>query len=397
MRRGGNDYFALDVTNRLAPVYKWKISGGSGDFADLGQSWSKMFRTKLRLSCTDSSCDDRDVLVFTGGYDTQFDDEDYLAAGTHEGAAIYIVDANTGAKLWSAGSSLGHSLELGEMTNSIPADPTIGDLNSDGLIDVLFAVDITGQVFRVDFSKSPTNASDIATGGMIFDLGDIDNDSSNDAANFRRFYNAPDVSLFGHRGEEPFFSIAVNSGYRSHPKNSDVTDRLFVLYERSVFAAPAEYELRDVSDLFDATSLAADRTNYPNGWFKSFSNGEKGLSPSVTFGGRLLFSTYLPQGTAASLCSGSTGGGRLYNLDILTGRTVLTNTDNQYIEFQDLNHGGIPPNPSIIYVPDDTDADGDGQPDNSRASEEVVCVGTECFADLFDGVSPIERTYWREN
>ena len=38
MRRGGSNYYALDVTDRNNPELLWTIQGGSGDFAELGQS-----------------------------------------------------------------------------------------------------------------------------------------------------------------------------------------------------------------------------------------------------------------------------------------------------------------------------------------------------------------------
>jgi type IV pilus assembly protein PilY1 len=39
-RRGGNHYYAIDVTNPEAPRYLWKISPDMTGYAELGQSWS---------------------------------------------------------------------------------------------------------------------------------------------------------------------------------------------------------------------------------------------------------------------------------------------------------------------------------------------------------------------
>jgi len=44
MRRGGSNYYALDVTDRNAPKLKWVLRGGAGGttgFSELGQSWSR--------------------------------------------------------------------------------------------------------------------------------------------------------------------------------------------------------------------------------------------------------------------------------------------------------------------------------------------------------------------
>jgi len=41
MRRGGSNYYAMDVTNPESPRLIWQISGGQGDFKNLAQSWSR--------------------------------------------------------------------------------------------------------------------------------------------------------------------------------------------------------------------------------------------------------------------------------------------------------------------------------------------------------------------
>ena len=48
MRRGGNSYYALDVSDRTKPKLAWSIEGGSGDFAQLGQSWSRMIPARIQ-------------------------------------------------------------------------------------------------------------------------------------------------------------------------------------------------------------------------------------------------------------------------------------------------------------------------------------------------------------
>ena len=68
MRRGGNHYYALDVTDRNAPRYLWQIDGGAGDFARLGQSWSEMTLAKVPFND-----EDKVVLLFGGGYDENQD------------------------------------------------------------------------------------------------------------------------------------------------------------------------------------------------------------------------------------------------------------------------------------------------------------------------------------
>ncbi len=53
MRRGGDNYYALDVSNRATPTLKFVIEGGSGDFTKLGQTWSRMTPAKVKFDNQD--------------------------------------------------------------------------------------------------------------------------------------------------------------------------------------------------------------------------------------------------------------------------------------------------------------------------------------------------------
>ena len=124
MRRGGNNYYALDVTNRSAPRLMWRITNDTdgdgtpdGDFAELGQSWSEPALRTIRLDGVDTK-----VLIIGGGYDED-QDTAVTAADDTRGRAVYIVDATTGERLWWAGpAGSGADLELADMTNSIPSN-----------------------------------------------------------------------------------------------------------------------------------------------------------------------------------------------------------------------------------------------------------------------------------
>ena len=47
MRRGGNNYYAFDITSKTNPKLMFKIEGGVGDFVNLvklGQTWSNLVK-----------------------------------------------------------------------------------------------------------------------------------------------------------------------------------------------------------------------------------------------------------------------------------------------------------------------------------------------------------------
>jgi len=404
MRRGGENYYALDATNLNEPKLMWTIFGGSAGFQDMGESWSKPVRSKVHWDCDrdGQNCTTKDVLFLSGGYDSVHDDATAPTTGD-KGAAIYMVDALTGALLWSAGNNADnideddvHALHL-PMTNSIPGNLTVADMDADGVDDIVFAVDIQGHVWRIDIDSSTTSAADFATGGEIANL--------TDAGQFRRFYTGPTVALSQKIGKTPFFVLTFGSGYMAHPKNTDITDRLYVIFEKNVYGAPPPdpadncnpatdtcvplYTAIDNSDLLDLTDPtngpANSETNAPHGFYKDTTeNGEKFLRSPLTIAGKTVYTSYLPEGSAAVTTTCGVehlGGGRLYAMDFVTGENVLSK------DYIDLKQPGIPPEVVALFIPG---ADG-----NTRVK---FFIGTEGVTDpgLPSGVE-ILRTYWREN
>ncbi len=251
MRRGGKNYYALDVTNIEQPALKWVIKGGATPgFEKLGQTWSTPKLANIKLNGTQTK-----VLVFTGGYDPQQDNDspNTPLAGDTQGNALYIVNAETGQLIWRAGhsSETGANLKLAEMTHSMPADPVIIDANGDGLADIIYAVDARAQVFRFDIDNASSSASALATGGRIAKLG------GDTALDNRRFFSMPDVAMVRERGGKSYFAIAIGSGYRAHPLNEDTIDRFYVLQDGPLFSKPKDgiYTTLTEDDLLDVSSV----------------------------------------------------------------------------------------------------------------------------------------------
>ena len=100
MRRGGNNIYALDVTDRTDPRLLWVIKGGTGDYTQLGQTWSTINVETIKNGAIPET-----VLIFGGGYDTAQDTASVRPLlGDTTGASVYIANATTGARLWSGGS-----------------------------------------------------------------------------------------------------------------------------------------------------------------------------------------------------------------------------------------------------------------------------------------------------
>lgn len=254
MRRGGRNYYALDVGNISAPALKWVIKGGTTPgFAKLGQTWSTPKLANIKVNNVNTK-----VLIFTGGYDTAQDTESPNTPTVKDslGNSLYIVNAETGQLIWRAGHTdeAGANLKLANMTHSIPADPVIIDIDSDGLADILYAADSRAQVFRFDINNANSGAGNLATGGRIAQLG------GDSALSNRRFYNTPDVALIRERGGKTYFTISLGSGYRAHPLNEDTIDSFYVLRDANVFNKPSTYTTLTEDDLVNVSSVDLSAT-----------------------------------------------------------------------------------------------------------------------------------------
>ncbi len=372
MRRGGNNYYALDVTDRSTPELKWMIQGGQGNFTQLAQTWSKM-----ELAHIKSSGSKRTVLIFGGGYDVNQDTE--IAGVDSEGNALYMVDAGTGARLWWAGlSSSGANLTSADMKYSMPATVMAGDINADGYTDIVFAVDMGGQVWRFDFDNSGSNTT--ITGGVIAKL------AGSGTNEHRRFYVKPDVSLIKINGVVNY-ALAIGSGYRAHPLSTLTQDRFHMLFIGNVYTPPSTYTAIDETDLLDVTTDLTPNLSSSSGWRLDMETGEKVLAASLTVDGTVLFTTYKPDSNTVNSCAPSQGVGRLYainaydatpvkNLDGVGTLNSLTVTDR----YKTLVRGGIQPEPRLIFI------DGDNP---------ILVVGPEKVDDL-DLFNPIKRTSWTD-
>ncbi len=392
-RRGGRNIYSVDVTDRNNPVLRWVIKGGVGDYAELGQTWSSINVEKIKDGGTEKT-----VLIFGGGYDTNQDSATVrTATGDTVGRAVYIVDATTGARLWSAGA--GGDMTLSEMKYSIPARIKPLDLKGDGLIDRLYVADMGGQIFRFDIDNTGTGAlASSITGGRIADLA-----MDNSVADARRFYYPPDVALISERGESSYLALAISSGYRAHPNNIDIHDRIYVIKDTDVYNVPSPYVTLTESNLYDATLnlVAGDGTSAQNdaakaalsntdGWYVLLDDetaagnwlGEKGLSEALILEGTVIVTTFTPSlATSTNSCSPQSGNGKVFFMDILDASPVITATTDRRPgrHLYGVAKSGIPPSPNVVVT---------------KGGEPTICIGTECrAADLLRGV---RRTYWHE-
>ena len=407
MRRGGKNYYALDVTNRAAPVLKWMIKGGvTGNFAEMGQSWSAPAITKMNIGGTV-----KNVMVFAGGYDPNHDTKT-TRGNDGQGRALYIADADTGALLWSGGtadtSAETFTKTFADMHYAIASDVNTLDMNGDGNADQLYVGDLGGQLWRFDVANGQSGAS-LVSGGVILDVG------GSTAATNRRFHYPPSVALAKKDGAT-YLALAIGSGWREHPLDTVVDDRFYTLKQTAVFGPPknaggaitytklTEANLYDVTDNLiqqgNATEQAAAVAGLAGsqGWYiRLEGDGEKALATAEVLNEQIIFSTFTPA-VSNTTCGGAVGGGASYLVDLYDGRAVknldtaaddanrdkpctadgvsCVKNDRQ----RGLRRGGIPPGAVILFP---------------AGADPVILIGPETpFTANFGQLT--QRTFWRD-
>jgi len=308
---------------------------------------------------------------------------------------IYIVDAHTGELVYSLGKpgSGATQDDFTAMKYSIPSDVRVLDIDGNGFGDALFVGDLGGQLWRFDFHLyHSAGDGDLVQGGVLASLSGAESDLSQN----RRFFYEPDVALVRDNGER-FLSIAIGSGWRSHPLNTKVKDRFYVLRSNDVYNMPDGYGKKtDIdtweplieSDLTDVTSNVNATINGYGWMLKLERAGEKVLGDAITVNSKVVFSTFLPE-AATGDCSPALGGGAVYAMRVSNGSAAADLDDDGDADEEDrsteLNHAGIPPEATALIV---ESADGKIKPTILVGPEQPL-EGKGLFSENLT-----KRTFW---
>ncbi len=348
LRRGGNAYYALDVTSPLAPKLLWRIDSATAGFGHLGQTWSDPQFAKVKIGSTTKI-----VALFGAGYDINEDgrfgangnfpaataqlqgngnqtSSGAVAPGNRPnpvGRGIYVVEvatlssdgvpalATSPTVLWSYTAS-----NNGSMQFPFPSDMTSVDTDGDGFVDRIYAGDTGGQLWRFNIKDTSTGSW---TGEMIFKA----------PAGIKFFYK-PSVAV-----ESKFTMVAIGSGDREHPLNTAVVDRMYMIKDKGQTSGSniGENQLMDVtanelqgagtSETRQQEILASLNSDSNYGWMVRLSTnaGEKILASPLVLNKVAYYTSYAPNTTVAvDPCSpGNLGISRLYALNYLTGEAAL--------------------------------------------------------------------------
>jgi len=364
MRRGGRFMYAIDVTQPAAPKVLWKIDNGTAGFEELGQTWSRPRLTLLQAYGTTDSSGYRatPVLVFGGGYDPNEDSEPPVTDTM--GRGIYVVNAETGALVWSSTKSCTASATcypVSGMTHAIPAEVRFVDRDGNGYTDKMYFADLGGNVWRADVNTSSPSSWRVT---KIAALG-CESGACPSGTTPRKFFFPPEVLTVGTAGAANSYDVVfVASGDREHPlKNTatgssyNVSDKAFMIKDtNTALGAPSSVTVLTKADLFDATSTRFPNRSTDKGFFITFATGEKAVNGPLGVNGQMFFATNRPVDRTA-MCAANLGEAKAYAVDPFNGETD-TNV---------LAGGGLPPGAVTGLVTVDN---GDGTSTTTR-----LCLG----------------------
>ncbi len=320
--RGGGRYYALDLARADDPRLLWSFDLGDAGLLALAQP----VVTRLPVADSGQSAGDW-VTLLAGGYDARFDATG--ASGRGRGAELFLLDAQSGRQLWSAGDT-GNDLPIAALA-SLPSAPRALDLDGDSYVDRAYLLDVAGSLWRIDFAPARP-AGDLATARRIARLGTGE----------QRFFATPDASI-ARTGTANRLAIAVGSGWIRRPRDATIEDRVTVVFDP--LTGTSGPELAE-ADLYDATGAVDALPPDARGWYlrlDAHGAGEKVAGPTVAFDHALRFETYQPLAPAESApCGPPRSASRLYAIDIRTALPRNTVVDSEDDEPDEIPASGLP-------------------------------------------------------
>lgn len=335
LRMGGDAFYGLDLTSLSSPKILFNITPATSGFSRLGQTWGKPVVTRIRYNN-----EVRLVVIFTGGYDLDYEKEDKDRSTTTavKGNAVYIVDAKTGERLLTVSQNgQGGQLTSPDLKYSVVSRVKTLDRDADGLTDHLYFADLGGQVFRVDLQNTPnTTAANFGT--RVVRLANLT--GANGAGTpGPRFYEAPVVTIHD-EGSKRFAVVNVGSGDRSNPlyEANNTPNRIYGIIDRDV-ARPDLYSASvtmysqniELGSLIEKPSSAthkaamlSDAADRKNGWYypldaygtiKSGLKGLKAFNEGAAIRNDLYIAVYNPNviNATGDKCSAQVLGGTELN------------------------------------------------------------------------------------
>ncbi|HEU5137749.1 MAG TPA: PilC/PilY family type IV pilus protein [Steroidobacteraceae bacterium] len=350
LNKGGQGIYALDVTDpdnlteaQAASVFKWEFD--DADDADLGLTYSRPSIVRTN--------NDVWAAGFGNGYNNTVNDDrdldgdaaaDVTTSATGN-AVLYIVDIEDGSLIKKIDTGVGTEDDPGDQDrpNGL-STPVFVDVNGDSNVDVAYAGDLFGNLWKFDLSSEDPDGWVVANGGPLFVATDEDGLS-------QPITVRPNVSR-GARG----VGLIVMFGTGKYLELTDVDTEIerpqsfYALMDPNTGASTDQIggrdDLLEQSILFEVKAAVGDTltnrrvtTNLvpesdDRGWFIDLVSplgyeGEVQVSDPLIRDGHVIFTTLVPTGDPCE----NGGSSWLWEINLFTGAR-LPNTP------WDLNNNG---------------------------------------------------------
>ncbi len=370
MRRGGRFLYAVDVSTPTDPKVLWRISSDDVGFEELGQTWSRPRLTVLQ-DLNDASDPPRPVpvLVFGAGYDTAQDSEP--PAADTMGRGLFVINARTGALIWSASRSCSAALatcrNVPEMNWSIPSEIGFVDRDGNGRTDKFYFGDMGGNLWRADVAGAVSTWKVTRVAQLGCESGVCASGTTP-----RKFFYPPSVLSVHKAGEVGSYEmLSISSGDREHPLRNlatgssyNVKDRFFMVKDLGTtvgapVGAPSTQNVvpNDLENI--ASELYVDASS-KKGFYVGFATGEKGVNAPLAVNGQIFFATNRPVDRSKT-CAANLGEAKAYAVSPFDGSRA-SNV---------LAGGGMPPS-AVTGIINIVSRNADG---TTTTSQEKFCIG----------------------
>ncbi len=302
---GGQAFFALDISNANATTSAdvtgkllWEISDTSSGMANLGYSYSRPSIARMKIGTSTQWV----VIVGNGYSNTQADG----TVGDGK-ASLFILNAQNGSLIKEISTNSGSPAAPNGLSS-----PTAVDINSDGLVDYVYAGDLDGHLWRFDVGSSNQSDWTVAFSGQPFAtlLGPASGTAGTQPPQPitipPRVIKHPDGGLMvlvgtGRMlGARDTGDTSVQAVYGLHDRLNgqriaqlDTTARTGNILVQQLILGRYNKNgvLLNVRTSTAATPAAGQDTD---GWLVDLNAGERVISPLRIRSGRLLFSTINP-------------------------------------------------------------------------------------------------------
>ena len=308
MRRGGRLLYALDVTDPINPKFLWKKT--QTDIPVLGQTWSEPKVAKIRGNSNP-------VIIMGAGYDATAEDA-ATPGSTTMGNKVLIMDAFDGRILKTFATD-----------RSVPSDVTLVDTDSDGYVDRVYAVDVGGNIYRIDLEKTAdSNTTSALVDWSIYKLASV-----SDGRN-RKFFYPPDIVITPN-----FTAVLVGSGDREKPLVTSSSDAFFTIYDARIGKGAPSATFSPIT-WANLGTVGSSEDQAAGCKIPMSINGEKIVNAPTSIAGITYFSTNQPMVSSTSCAANNLGIAKVYSAPLFC-QTATT---------QLLKGGGLPPSPTTGIV-----------------------------------------------